>query len=105
MRTPALVLLAAAAFGSATAAFAQVQTPSTMQPPIPEAQGNGQPANNFGATPSREQIYFRHVATLREKMRKLTAEDGGQLTQDHAAALQKELDDLNRLYRVKVASR
>jgi hypothetical protein len=38
-------------------------------------------------------------------MRKLTAEDGGQLTQDHAAALQKELDDLNRLYRVKVASR
>jgi hypothetical protein len=106
MRTFTPAILAIAALGLATSALAQqsVNGPN-QQPNIPPALGDGHPANYFGATPSREELYARRIATLRDKMRKITAEDGGQLTPDHAADLQKALDSLNRQFGVKVASR
>ena len=99
MRTFTLVLLAA--LGASTAALAQSQTYSSMESPVPQGASNGA-RQDSGASwiPSEQWWYDWSIANLRDKMLKIQAKDGGQLTPEHAAALQRELDRLNRKYRI-----
>jgi hypothetical protein len=50
------------------------------------------------ALPSAREVYARDLIRLKQKMQRLAAEDGGQLSPAHQAALQQELDAINRAY-------
>jgi hypothetical protein len=43
--------------------------------------------------------YDHAIMALKQKMERLTREDGGQLSQEHQASLQKELDGVNQHFR------
>jgi hypothetical protein len=105
MRTFTLALLATAAMGLATSAMAQqtVNGPN-QQPNIPQGPGNGDRANYFPDTV--QDRYDVAILLLKKKVDRVTREDGGKLTPEHAAALQSDLDKLNRRFgRNNVASR
>jgi hypothetical protein len=61
-----------------------------------------QPDDPFGPGrleyPSAQERYVDQLQRLRRKMLKITAQDGGQLTEAHRAAIQLELDAINRSY-------
>ncbi|HEY0435565.1 MAG TPA: hypothetical protein VGC92_02925 [Phenylobacterium sp.] len=104
MRTLILALAAAAALTVAPAAFAQSVSPtySEMQAPLPQGSG-AFVGSDLTDTPADR--YDFSVMMLKKKVDRVTREDGGALTPEHASALQKELDTLNRRFGVKVASR
>ena len=53
--------------------------------------------------PTKHDRYVMRLMTLRDKTLKTKAKDGGELTPEHAAALQHELDELNKQFGVKGA--
>jgi len=79
----------------AGAAAAQGDTMMMNAPPAVQAhdQWTGQPP-----LPSRHERYLMKLASLRDKTLKTKAKGGGQLTPEHAAALQRELDQLNHQF-------
>jgi hypothetical protein len=95
MRSWLVTFIAAGALAPATGASAQA-TYSVMSPPTPMAQS--QPwAGNVEVHPvTLPSPYARKLAFLQNKLLFTKAKDGGHLTPDHAAALQRELDALNR---------
>jgi hypothetical protein len=51
---------------------------------------------------SRVQVrYNAKILALKAKMRTLTRQDGGQLSDEHKAGLQSQLDELNRSFGLK----
>lgn len=96
MRTLILTLTATAALGLATAAAAQqsVNGPNQM-PNIPQGSGG-----SFGMNIHEGEASGYEAAVMRLKLKvdRVTHEDGGQLTSEHLASLQGELDALNRQY-------
>lgn len=105
MRTFTVALVATAAMGLATTALAQqtVNGPN-QQPNIPQGTGEFQNNGAAGASVAPDGYNFR-LMLLRHKLAAQTHDDGGQLTPEHQAALQKELDALNLHYRKALASR
>ena len=84
------------AAGLASSAAAQVLD----KPPPAPVQKGGYTFTAHGARPLQEDrhIYEMQLLKLKSEMERLTREDGGQLTAEHQASLQKRLDDLNRAY-------
>jgi hypothetical protein len=94
MRTWLAAFIALGALAQAPGALAQAQNYSEMSPPAPPAQAYAPATEPRVATlPSP---YVRKLAFLRNKLLFTKARDGGRLTPDHAQALQRELDALNR---------
>lgn len=90
MRTLTLALVAAAALGSATGAVAQA------------GAGVGVNHGDMGVDlDSSGTRYDNAISMLKKKMDRLTREDGGKLTPEHAAGLQAELDKVNLQFGVK----
>ena len=99
MRRTILLLSFASGLAWAGAAAGQAMTLGQGQsamgahlqasPDDPFALGNGE-------TP--RQRYLLEVAMLRKKMQRWTSEDGGKLSEAHQAALQRELDAINKAY-------
>ena len=102
MRTWLVVLIAGGALASAGGAFAQNVDNSTYSvmsaaPPTGQSYGvYGQPQPGADLRAAIPDPYVRKLAFLKNKLMFLKAKDGGHLTPDHAAALQRELDALNR---------
>jgi hypothetical protein len=106
MRLPACLSIVAVGVAAAGAAAAQMMGPMapmmmTPQPPVGATYGAGADA---AAVPSRRERYEAKIVELKAKMDRLTAADGGQLSAQHRAGLQKELDDLNRRFGLKPAA-
>lgn len=53
--------------------------------------------------PTAQERYVEQLAKLRKKLLRATAEDGGQLSEAHRAAIQRELDSLNKAYAADLA--
>ena len=109
MRLATFTLILAA--GLATAGVAAAQMGGGAQGfTIPGANDAG---NQYGITdrprpyPRRLSIalaqnhYNAQVMALKAKMQILTRQDGGQLSDEHKAALQSQLDELNRSFGIK----
>ena len=100
MRVWLLASVVAVALSPAAGALAQVTYYSEMSPPAPVAQSVG--VFSFSEPPGQVQMaalpdpYVRKLAFLREKLSYLTSKDRGRLSPQHAAELQRELDQLNR---------
>ncbi|HEX3364451.1 hypothetical protein [Phenylobacterium sp.] len=93
MRLSALALVSAAAL--AQAGLAQAQGDMMNQPVQAHDQQTVMPP-----LPTKHDRYLMKLAALREKTIKTKARDGGQLTPEHSAALQRELDELNKQFGV-----
>jgi len=102
MRLPALslILLALAVGAGPGAARAQMMG-SGMMTPMPRTSPGYASQLNPADYPSRQERYEARIAALKARMQRLTAADGGQLTPEHQASLQKDLDTLNREFGVK----
>jgi hypothetical protein len=109
MRVRVLALMIAGLLASAGAAAARVTNGIAVNAPPVQSTTNSPPGSyrslpaGFTANEvaSRQSRYLMRVETLREKLVQTQARDGGQLTSEHAASLQHELDKLNRIYGVK----
>lgn len=90
---------------AATAAAAQMD--SQMMPMGSMSPNNtaryGGDFNLSPPLPSRQERYGRKLLGLRDKLVRMTKADGGQLTEEHKAGLQRELDALNRQFGFKTA--
>lgn len=98
MRTLVALIAALGALAPAAGASAAIEYYSQMSPPPPpqESYGpQGSPAD-AGRHLSLPDPYVRKLAFLKQKLEFTRAHDGGRLTPEHAAALQRELDRLNR---------
>ena len=112
--TPVSAAILALATAAPGAAWAQM----TMGPMGQMgAMGQGQMMTNqpsasapFGGgvdgarLPTEQERYAARIMALKQKMQKLTAQDGGQLSEAHRAALQRELDGVNRSFGIKPAN-
>ena len=85
------------------AGAAQAQMGPMMMTPMPQASAPYGGDFDAARYPSQQERYAAKMAALKAKMLKLTAADGGQLSPEHRASLQKELDSLNRQFGLKVA--
>jgi hypothetical protein len=94
MRLSVLALVSAAALPPACGAQAQMMM--GQQP----AQAHDQSSGPLPAPLTKHDRYLMKLSALRDKTIRTKAKDGGQLTPEHAAALQHELDDLNREFGV-----
>jgi hypothetical protein len=104
MRKCVLALATAAALAAAAPAFAQMMTaaPQGFSAPVPYDNGS----YSFSDHPpvsSAQARYNAQVVALKAKMRQLTRVDGGQLSDEHKARLQGQLDELNRSFGIKPA--
>lgn len=92
MRTLILVLTATVTFGLAGAAQAQ-------------RAGVGVDNGSFAGTDYADANaqYDHAIMMLKKKMERITREDGGKLTPEHAAGLQAELDKVNHDHGLKAA--
>jgi hypothetical protein len=72
----------------------------TPPPPVSAAYGTGADGADF---PSAQQRYAARIMALKAKMQRLTAQDGGRLTPEHQASLQRELDGVNKSFGIKPA--
>jgi hypothetical protein len=95
MRFSLLALASAALLAQAGAACAQGDMMNQQM------QAHGQPTL-IQPAPTKHDRYLMRLSSLREKTirAKAKAKDGGQLTPEHAAALQRELDELNKQFGV-----
>lgn len=101
MRLPFFTLILTG--GLMTAGMAVAQMSGQMMSPTPPASttyGGDFDTSHF---PSQQERYAAKIAQLKTKMLRLTAADGGELTAEHKASLQKELDSLNRRFGIKPA--
>ena len=105
MRFATFTLILGAALATAAPAFAQLPTAAADAYTAPVPYDNG--SYSFSDHPpvvSRAQArYNAQVVALKAKMRQLTRQDGGQLSDDHKARLQNQLDELNRSFGIKPA--
>jgi hypothetical protein len=94
--------LAASAWGPV--AVAQQQPAADHQAdgalPNPSTDGSADLAALGEGQLNLQENYDQAIMTLKQKMERLTREDGGQLSAAHQASLQKELDDVNRRFHV-----
>jgi hypothetical protein len=102
MRIRSLVFAAGAALAFATPSLAQSYTlgnegQSWMYRPSTQAPIPARPRLTL------QQRYDLRVMVLKAKLEKLTTEDGGQLSLAHETTLQRELDGLNRWFKLKPA--
>ena len=88
---------AASAQMTGMGAMGQMMTP---QPPVNAPFGTGEDGARF---PTAQERYAAKIMALKQKMQKLTQQDGGQLTDEHKAALQRELDGVNKSFGIKPA--
>ena len=100
MRVPVLTLTMAAVLIAGGGAMAQ-----TVEVPVPlvtpgDTGNNHQATGGSNEAGSRQSRYLAKVETLKEKVARTKARDGGQLTPEHEASLKRELDKLNRVYGV-----
>ena len=96
MRTQVLALAAGAAVAFSGPALAQM---GGMMPMGPGSGTND--AQYLQEDRSLPPAYVKQVTALSYRTLELRAEDGGKLTAEHRASLQRELDRLNREYRVR----
>ena len=89
----AILSLALAAGLVASAAVAQVPI-ATEPPPVPERAAGYDEGRLVGGVEHSDRYEMRLIA-LKKKVDRQTREDGGQLTPEHQAGLQKQFDDLN----------
>jgi hypothetical protein len=110
MRFAAFSLILTVGFAVARGAAAQMggQTMGSMgqgqmmstQPGASAPFGGGSDQAKF---PTQQERYAGRIMALKQKMQKLTAQDGGQLSDEHKAGLQRELDGLNKSFGIKPA--
>jgi hypothetical protein len=96
MRIRVLALTAGAALALAAPAFAQMGLGAPLGPGSIN-QNTYQYIPNDRSLP---QGYVKKVTALSYKTLELRAEDGGKLTPEHLASLQRELNAITRQYRV-----
>jgi hypothetical protein len=98
MRIYILALATGAALALASPAFAQMGLSAATGP------GGAVPSQNqYQYLPndhSLPQSYVKQVTALSYRTVELRAEDGGKLTPEHLASLQRELNQLKRQYHV-----
>jgi hypothetical protein len=97
------ILALAAAGGLAAAGPAGAQMGMGMAPMPPRVQQDDPFGPGRMEFPTARERYVEQLQRLRRKMLKITAQDGGQLTEAHRAALQQELDGINRAYAANAA--
>ncbi|HLZ73889.1 hypothetical protein [Phenylobacterium sp.] len=71
------------------------------QPAASSAYGAGADGARF---PTTQERYAAKILALRQKMQKLTQQDGGRLSDEHKASLQRELDGVNKSFGIKPAA-
>jgi hypothetical protein len=97
MRIRTLALAAGSALALAAPAFAQMGNMAPMGP----SSVNQNRDQYLQEDRSLPQAYVKKVTALSYRTLEIKAEDGGRLTPEHAATLQRELDQLQRQYRVR----
>jgi hypothetical protein len=98
MRICVLALAAGAALALPTPGFSQMAGYPGPQSFMDGSQNGHQYLPNDHALP---QAYLKKVTALSYRTLELRAEDGGKLTPEHLASLQRELNALARQYRVR----
>lgn len=78
----------------------QMGSMMSSQPSASPAFGGGIDGARF---PTAQERYAARIMALKQKMQKMTAQDGGQLSEAHRAALQRELDGVNKSFGIKPA--
>ncbi len=97
MRLCILALTAVAGLAAATAAFASGVHGSALSPAGPGWASND--TYRRGDIDARaQQSYAERLAALRQKVLRISAEDGGELSLADFAALQRELKAINAEY-------
>jgi hypothetical protein len=94
-----LVMSGLVMFGLALPDIAAAQD-SMMMNQMP-AQAHEQFTGMPPPLPTRQERYRMKILSLRDKTLRMKAKDGGQLTPEHAASLQHELDELNKQFGIK----
>jgi hypothetical protein len=94
MRAGVLALALAGVLVQAGAAAAQGDMMMMNRPP---ALAHDQ-FTDQAPMPTKRDRYLMKLASLREKTIRTKTKDGGQLTSEHAARLQHELDELNHQF-------
>jgi hypothetical protein len=97
MRRRVLAAALAASLALPGLAWAQSGMMMNQMPVQPHEQFTGLPP----PLPTRQERYWTKLSSLRDKTLRTKAKDGGQLTAEHAASLQHELDQLNRQFGLK----
>ena len=102
MRLPVLALAIASVVFTAGGAAAQSVGANGAYMGAPGAPGQdgavNQSTGGGSEVGSRHERYLMRLHALHEWLLKLKARDGGQLSDEHAAILQRKLDRLNRIY-------
>ncbi len=97
MRLPILTLALAGCLASAGVAFAAGAGAPTA-PASPVAPMRDPYRSGSIERPAAQDHYAEQLAMLRKKVLRTSAEDGGNLSQAHYAALQQELHAINDAY-------
>jgi hypothetical protein len=108
MRTFTLALVATAALAAAPGAFAQMMTSNEgpsggFGSTVPMPASNG--AYNSAHSDTVADKYDLAVMQLKKKVDRVTREDGGKLSAEHAVELQAQLDEVNRQFGARPARR
>jgi hypothetical protein len=106
LATFSLILAAAAATASAAAAQMMGQMSGQMGQMGAGSMMSSAPPNSGideARFPTAQQRYAAKIMALKQKMAKLTQQDGGQLSDAHKASLQRELDGVNKSFGIKPA--
>jgi hypothetical protein len=105
MRLAVSMSVLAASLAAVGAALAQMM--GQMGGQMMNSQPSASAAVNGGLDgarfPTPQERYAARIMALKQKMQKLTQQDGGQLSEAHRAALQRELDGVNRSFGIKPA--
>ncbi len=101
MRTTILAVSIATGLVAAGSASAQVFGAGASTGGSAAESLSGYGSGGAPRLPTPSQRYVLKVVELRAKTLKVKADDGGQLTAEHAAGLQQELDALNRHFGIK----
>jgi hypothetical protein len=106
MRLAAFSLILTAGLALAGAASAQMMGQmgqGMMMGTMPSANATYGGDLNQPGVPTAQQRYAARIMALKQKMAKLTQQDGGQLSDEHKASLQRELDGVNKSFGIKPA--
>ena len=98
-----LVLAGAASAQMMTGQMGQMGQGQMMGPQAPQSAAFGAGVDR-ARFPTTQERYAAKIQALKQKMQKLTAQDGGQLSDEHKAGLQRELDGVNKSFGVKPAA-
>ena len=98
MRLPILTLALTACLASAGAALAGGVNAPTAGGASPAVQMRDTYRPGGTERPAAQDHYAERLAMLRKKVLRTSAEDGGNLSPEHYAALKQELDAINDAY-------